>query len=422
MQKPKILVIGSKGHSRAECFDWLEPFPNIEEHDSIIVNMQSLNQKTYDKIQNKIKEMQESIITIITTGREIFCVINKLMYPSPPPRRPGEVFSKGISPGYIFPTNYDWLPAGIHFDSRKMGSYISVFNDRFKSYFELVHRWGFEISFGSGTAPETGYHFLNLLSSIAVNKSQKVVAGSLHRIEDRKKALEGEKVGVVHLLPPPKEADVFQGIERLIDLVVGAESKIIAPWRQQIEVPNERALKEKADKKVDDIKKIQEEISQLQRQIKSWDSYRDLMAETGEPLENIVQKTLHDLGIETRKAEKGFPADLLNKEVAVEITGIRGSVGADSNKVAQLGRYMQNFRKQHEKIVFIANTYIDISPKERKGKMSFSPEMRKYFESLSVSFLTTQTLFDLWKDVMLGKKEQKHVREGILTTIGEVTV
>lgn len=420
MKKSSILVIGSKGHSRAECFDWLEPFPNIEEYDSIIVNMQSLNQKTYDQIQNKIKEMQESIITIINTGREIFCVINKLMYPSPPPKRAGEVISISMNPDYVFPTNYDWLPAGIHFDSRKMGSHIYLRSERFKNYFELVHSWDFEISFEPGTAREIRQHFLNLLSPIAVNKSQKVVAGSLHRIEDRKKALESEKIGMVHLLPPPKEANVFQGIERLIDLVVGAESKIIAPWRQQIEVPNERALKKKEGKKVEDIKKIQEEISQLQMQIKSWDSYRDLMTETGEPLENIVQKTLRDLGIETRKAEKGFPADLFNKEVAVEITGIRGSVGADSNKVAQLGRYMQNFRK-HEKVVFIANTYMNISPKERKGKMNFSPEMRKYFESLSVSYMTTQTLFDLWKDVMLGKKEQKRVREMMLGTIGEVT-
>src|SRR3989304_10115554 len=128
MKKSSILVIGSKGHSRAECFDWLEPFPNIEEYDSIIVNMQSLNQKTYDQIQNKIKEMQESIITIIKTGREVYCVINKLMYPSPPPRRLGEAHVNIIN--YVFPTNYDWLPTGIHFDSQKTGSYISLCNSR----------------------------------------------------------------------------------------------------------------------------------------------------------------------------------------------------------------------------------------------------------------------------------------------------
>ena len=33
--QPKILVIGSRDHNRATCIDWLQPFPNIEEYQSI---------------------------------------------------------------------------------------------------------------------------------------------------------------------------------------------------------------------------------------------------------------------------------------------------------------------------------------------------------------------------------------------------
>lgn len=421
MQNHMILVIGSKNHLRAECFDWLQPFPNIEEYDSIIINMQSLNQKTYDQIQDKIKKMRESIITIIDTGREVFCVFNKPIYPSPPPRRPGEVRCKSINPDYVFPTNYDWLPARIHFDSQKTGSYISLCSSRFKDYFELVHEWDSEISFQSVTAVlEAGDSFLNVLSPVAVNKSQKVVAGSLSRTEDRKKSLMGVKIGIVHLLPPTKESDEYQAIEQIIDIIVGTQSKAVLPWRKDIDVPNECFLNEQITKKLREIEKIQEEISQLQEQIQSWDSYRDLLTETGESLENIVQKTLADIGIKTKKTEKGFPTDLISKEVAVEITGIKGSIGVDSNKVIQTGRFIQNFRKQ-EKVILIANTYMETQPKDRKGKKNFSPEVRKYFESLSICYLTTETLFELWKKVILEKKEQKCIKEKLLSSNSEVT-
>lgn len=102
----------------------------------------------------------------------------------------------------------------------------------------------------------------------------------------------------------------------------------------------------------------------------------------------------------------------------MEITGIKGNIGADSNKIAQIGRFNENFRK-HEKIALIVNTYMDKPLNERKGKMNFSPEMRKYLESLSVCYMTTHTLFDLWKDVIHKKKERKHVQEKILSTVGE---
>jgi hypothetical protein len=302
-----------------------------------------------------------------------------------------------------------------------MGTNISLRNNRFKDYFDLVHEWKCEINFLRDTGHAAARGFWYGLHPIAVNKSEKIIAGSLSRINDRKKLLEGEEIGMIHLLPLPKEDSLFQAIERLIDIVVGAEVKVIVPWREQINLPNERDFKENIQKKLSEIGKIQEEISQLQEQLQRLESFRDLLTETGERLENIVQETLENLGITTKKTEKGFPADLLNKNIAVEITGIKGSVGADSNKVTQIGRFIKNYQKR-EKVVLIVNCYMDTPPKDRKGKMNFSPEMRKYLESCSVCYMTTQTLFDLWKKVILGEKEQKSVREKILNTIGEVSV
>ena len=97
---------------------------------------------------------------------------------------------------------------------------------------------------------------------------------------------------------------------------------------------------------------------------------------------------------------------MISKEVAVEITGIKGCVGTGSEKVNQTGRFKESYHKG-EKIILIANTYVDLPPKDREGKMDFSPEVKKYFESLSVCCLTTITLFELWKEVIAGKKSSK---------------
>jgi hypothetical protein len=112
---------------------------------------------------------------------------------------------------------------------------------------------------------------------------------------------------------------------------------------------------------------------------------------------------------------------LISKEVAVEITGIKGCVRTGSEKVNQTGRFKESYYKG-EKIILIANTYVNLLPKDRKGKMDFSPEVKKYFESLSVCFLTTITLFELWKEVIEGARSSRDIKEKILTKNGELTL
>ena len=415
--QPKILIIGSRNHDRANCVDWLQPFPNIEEYDSTIINLQSLTQDVYDKIHIKIREMKESITTVLNTNREIFCIMNKHIYPSPPPRPPGAPVHRTIRAGYVPPTNYDWLPVKIEINERKKGTSINLHDHRFDRYFECVDRWSFEVSMSGKTLRELTDQLTYGIVPIAMNKSKKTIAGSLKR-----GVLSGKiEEGAIHLLPPPTKYDTNKAIEILLDLIYGEEGKIVPSWREEIEIPKIRKIQQEIKKKITDIQGIQREIAQLRSQMEKWDSYRDLLTATGFDLENIVQKALADIGIKTKKAERGFPADLVSNEVAVEITGIKGCVGVGSEKVNQTGRFKESYYKG-ERIILIANTYLHLSLKERIGKMDFSPEVIKYFESLSVCCLTTKTLFQLWKDVVTGKRVLKDVKRKILTKSGELTL
>lgn len=419
MFKHKVLVIGSKGHARVECVDWLEEFPNIEDYDAIIINLLSLSQQVYDKAQLKISAMRNSVFTILNTGREIFCIFAKPLYPSPPPLLLDMPNYTLANPSYVTPSSYNWSPFKMGINGQKSGSSFYIRDVRFSSYLNFVSKWEFEIEAHvncqnvSEILVDLRYPFF----PIAVNKSQRAIAGSLRM---QKSVVDTQLLnGAIHFLPPPTKASSFQAVETIIDLIIGKEIKVIQPWRKSIEVPFEKTLEVEIEAKVVEINNTNQKISDIQVQIRKWDSYRDLLSETGESLEMIVKNTLSDLGINTRRTDKGFPADLIGDGIAVEITGIKGFIGASSEKVAQIGRYYQNYRK-NEKIIFIVNTFMDLPPQERKGKMNFSDPMVKYLDSLSVCYMTTETLFNLWKEVILGKREQKTVREKILKTIGEI--
>lgn len=226
--KRKILVIGSRDHNRAECVDWQQPFPNIEEYDSVIINLQSLTQEVYDKTQMKIRRMNEPITTVFNTDREVFCIMNKLILPSPPPRRPGEPRFKAIRLGYVS-TNYDWLPMTIEVNSQKKGTSINVHDLRFATYFEFVERWNLTISVGTksglGGLIESACFRIN---PIAMNKSKKTIAGSLKAIN----FLTGEALqgyGFIHLLPPPTRCNAHQAIEIILDMICGEEVEKAPP-------------------------------------------------------------------------------------------------------------------------------------------------------------------------------------------------
>lgn len=406
MAKRRILVIGSKAHNRADCFDWLQPFPNIEEYDSVIVNLQSLSIDTLNQLckTNKLAKMKDEINTLFKTGREVFCIINELL------TLPLTKWTKS--------SNYDWLSVKLALNPKR-GTSIFVVTQRFLKYFEYVRNWKFEfeLELGRDVWERLGNTFLYRLVPIATNKSKKIIAGTF--MERQFSPGEPYVKGYIHFLPPPTECDIRQAMEIIIDMIWGKEEKYVQTWRKDIKVPRINKLQQEIERKIKTITVIQEEISELNNQVLQWDSYRDLLTSTGEYLENIVQKALFDIGIKTEKTEKGFPADLISDKVAIEITGIKGRVGVGSAKVIQTARFRENYHKG-EKVILIANTFMNLSPQERKGKGDFSEEAKKYFKSSSVCCLTTQTLFQLWKDVVTKKKDSKDVRRKILTRNGEL--
>jgi hypothetical protein len=385
-----------------------------------------LNQETFDKIYPKISvELSKEIRTLMDTDREIFCIINEYMVPSPP--------TTGFR-GYTAPpsTNYDWLPAKVSVAIEKSGTSITVVDKRFEKYFENVKQWVFildlyrEPPILAAFQQTTGQLFAQVLGEtakllryqflpIAQNKSKKIIAGTL--------AYQGRKgnEGGIHLIPPPTKCTIAEAIEIILDIIHGQPSQSYPVWRSEIDVPGMKILMTKMDDELKGIKKIQERISSLQNEVQRLDVYRDMLSSTGHDLERVVQMTLLDLGIPTEPTEEGFPADLIGKDVAVEVTGIKGALNVGSEKVNQTARFRESYRK-NEKLIVIANTHAHIAPPERECKTDFTKEVTEYFKAIDVCCVTSKTLLELWKDVRMTRRNPGDISKTLLLAKGELTL
>lgn len=396
-----ILVIGDVDHPRATCVHWMGTWPNIEEFDLVILTQNTLTQEIFDQIANTLGEIRSQILTLFTTGRSVWCIVEEMLFPSPP---------KTGAKGWVLPppSSYDWIFAYPMIQQVTEGSSIQVVDQTFAPYLEKVRKWSLEIenvyahTDGFGPAvPAEGV----TLESIAENKSGKMIGARLIGIDPEIYA----GLGSICFLPKPTECDTHEAIEILIDIATG-EERVEPEWRAKLEVPELRDM----EKRIADLSRdYEKQMSELKLKRLSLDKYRDVFSVHETPQVDAVRVILGDLGIETERTKPGFPVDLLGKEVAVEVTSIAGKVNSESPKMFQLTQFYEKHRKD-EKVVLVANTYKREEPLVRKGKEDFTPPVLK-----GVCALTSVTLFGLWK---LGKSNSKKARAMLLDTIGELKV
>lgn len=380
----KILVIGSKGHDRAYSVDWLQPFPNIEEFDSMIIDLTSFPKDHLDQsVINNLQELSKATLTFMATNREIFCILDE------------PISAEGVSK-----LNYIWFPERenllvIH---KKPGKSKIVKNERFTKYLAFVGKWSYEI--------DKKFSRYSSFNSICVNKSQNNIAGTFF-VMGR---------GKIHLLPKTTTVSVSDSIELLIDLALGKEIEEY-PWRKEIEIPGLQEYEAKIESKRGKIASIKKEIEDLERKWKDRERYRDLFSMDDDKIPKAVQRILADLGIETRETSKGYVIDLISEKVGVEVTSIKGKVDTKNKKVNQLSRFIEEERKE-EKVVFVANAHKELPITERIGKENITPTMEKFLESVQVCFMTTLTLYQLWMKVLKKEMSAEEASSLILTKVG----
>lgn len=403
-----ILVVGDKGHSRAKCVDWMEPFPNIEEFDLVIITLNTLTQEIFDRIPDKTRNMKPEIATLIRTGRSVWCILEKMLIPSPP---------KTGFKGFVEQpaTNWDWCIAWPIVKEVKEGYTVEIKDEEFRPYLSKVKKWNLEIEsiyqIGGGPGGLTAVEAKGLtLEPIALNKSEKYLGATIGPVD-----LETYGDGSICLLPKPTECDTSEAVDILIDIATG-EDKVEPDWMKNIEIPGIQSLQTEIQERKSRMTDLDKEIAGLVAQSSELEKYRDVFSIHEEPQVQAVKRILKDLDIDSDRTDPGFPVDLRGNDVAVEVTSVAGKIDASSEVMFQLTRFIDKQRK-NEKVILVANTYKRENPDIRRGKENFTQPVLDFLKASGVCAMTSTTLLALWK---FAKKDRQKAKVLLLSTVGEL--
>ena len=173
-------------------------------------------------------------------------------------------------------------------------------------------------------------------------------------------------------------------------------------------------------------RELTEEIRKLADEKSRYEILSYVLYGTGDQLETSVAVLLRELGLEVEPQPAGANVDLkarhrgLGMGFAVEVTGTKGTLSKDSNKVGQAWQYFHDRAgtpEENDRLVIIANTQCHLDPTERSGQ-AFSPEVAKLLGDGGALLVTTVQLYGLWKAVHEGQARPEDVVRQLHGTSG----
>ena len=182
----KIVIIGSETHEKADTIKWTQPFSDITEYDSIIIDLTSFPKDYPPHLFYNIGILKRMARLFIRDNKEIYCIMEK----------PLKILFKQI------PLNYSWVPfpQKLTVNPMLLGKTITLIDKKFSNYIKNVERWDNELNW-----EKTNNCSFN---PIAINKSNNPIATTMI-IKNR---------GKIHFLPKTKKSIHQRAIEILIDL------------------------------------------------------------------------------------------------------------------------------------------------------------------------------------------------------------
>jgi len=268
------------------------------------------------------------------------------------------------------PLNYSWIPFPHKLTVNPMlfGKIIKSTDERFAEYLKNVEKWDNEL-FWQNTDNIS-------FEAIAVNKANNPIAATITMINR----------GKIHFLPKTTKISGSKAIKLLIDLATKKEKQECS-WLSSRETP---------------------------------EFYRNLFSVDEEKITKAVYLILEDLGITTTQTTECDLTDL-KSNILVQVITTKGKVEAQNTKINKLERFIEN-QKTKGKIIVVANTYNQLPIKNRATKEHLDHAMKLFFETNSTPFLTTLSLYNLYKKVITGQISVHEAATLIQNQSGEIQI
>ncbi len=439
MADKRVMVIGSEGHSNVETAPWAAAeMPNISDFDAVVIDTTSLasllreaesdliveeREKVLRRTNSNLEYIQERLLHTLDSKGDIYVICS-----------PKAGMRISITDFRSYLDNYAWSPFLIETEKEE-GETIEVENSSFERYFQFVKRWSFclKITENVDTIDEfyENKYIVQLEADvIAQNRYQKplglIVQYTLHRYRAEK----GRKVKVlVHtsgrmvLLPPPTEIENKEAISIIIEEFFGIHQLTPLPeWVAQLYVPGEFELEQLISSKREAMDKLQADIGDLDKSKSEKGQFKQLLYETGSPLENICRLTIRKLGAETNDSTEDFVLRSGDREAVVEVKGREAIIQRKDGD--QLVRNLRSYAMQKNvelsevKGILLGNPWRLLPLEERGDKEAFAPHLISDAKRDNIALVTTVDLFRAYSAVLNGSISKEDVIERLFSGVG----
>ena len=441
-----IWVLGSKSINADKSIGWFDrECPNLSNCDVLIVNLVSL--ASVKNINSEfLYDAGKYIFDLMMTGtKDVIFIMPESME---------NIRFYDLMPIYpiirkVAPSEYS--------EFRKQGSFNKLLEEAITAYLAEVKRCSYYIRslnfdlFWGLINPESDQHenydftkqiggYNPTVISEVTNKANQRIGETL-KIYIIKGPSDLERIlgaplssldilhvsGAYHLLPPPTEVSPNEGIDIIVNHLVGVELKEPEPeWSQRIDLPGLQQIQSNIDQAEKELNELKNQIDELQTKKDGLVKFRTLLWTTGEPLNQAVKDAFILLGFEEIRRERtknkeDWIIDFKFHKPLIGLLEIKG-VGKRTSQadIVQCNKWVDDYMIKgiSAKGIFIPNQHRREDVKKTKSKRQhFEDNEIDFAKSRKICILPTHEIFNAVFEVLKGNKQM--TRQFIEKTIIE---
>jgi len=407
MGNKKILILGAKDFPRIHCYYWNDKiFPNIPDFDFVIMNVVSLSNSVIEEsIQAKIIE---GLKTLLTSGGNLIAIGC--------PEKMIETFKIYQGKRYKnWQNNYLWCPIPIKIINESGTSFVFK-DDTFREYFKFVKKWTYCFDVPDMYDTDTIIGENNLVT----NRYGKYLAGRFYFATSRWTS------GSLYFLPCPTEITDIEAINFILEKLFNVYQRTPPPkWTKLIEVPGLRNIQINIETNIKKITQLSEENDEFKEKESELISYRELLYETGTPLEDIIRKVFTVLGYKPKSPfyKEEYVIGYEKKVGIIECKGNKKSI--KRNDFRQLLDYLKEYEIDYEskhKGILIGNAW-RLKPLEERDRSEtpiFPDDVIKIATKQEIALVSTIDLFNVFCKFLEGRIKAKDIVKKIFSAKGIV--
>ena len=434
----RMLILGCTAFNGFDSVEWGgQDVPNIPDYDLVIVSVPHITEDFLKSVDGQyLKDLRKAFVQLLDSGGKIVVLVS----PTFGVKRPTKY------PEYI--SNTKWCP--IRYETTdEAGKSILRKKDAYGSYLNKMSEWSFFLTIPHGCLSDeitnfygSKYHtqYKVPLEPYLENRYGRILSGHFH-VEVRKEREHSNdfgaswtsypespdiKTGIIVLLPLIDRVSPEEALAEIIQEEVGHSLKLPEPdWAQNIKMPG---VPELVHQVMESKKRIGEEnmkVDSLEQQISDICSFRRLLFGTGNDLEEIVKRSLENLGAKvspSKYSQEEYILEFNGQEYLMEVKGVVKSISL--THIRQLNDYLLKYQEDTGKEckgILFGNSWRNTPPEMRgtEDKQEFPDNVIKRAEQWGISLVSSRAFFEAFVKALETPKLSNDLLVKITSSSGQ---